>query len=57
MIKEEIKRLQMELDDVNENIRSKEKEIMELEHDIEISKKIARTIEEIISRLEDKLYD
>ena len=57
MIKEEIKRLQMELDDVNENIRNKEKEMMELEHDIEISKKIARTIEDIISRLEDKLYD
>lgn len=57
MIKEEIKRLQMELDDINENIRNKEKEMMELEHDIEIAKKIVNAIDDIISRLEDKLYD
>lgn len=57
MIKEEIKRLEMELDDVNEIIHNKEKEMMELEHDIEIAKKKASAIEEIISRLEDKLYD
>lgn len=57
MIKEEISRLEMELNDIREIIHSKEKEIMELANDVEIAKKKESAIEEIISRLEDKLYD
>ena len=57
MIKEEISRLEMELSDIREIICSKEKEIMELTNDVEIAKKKESAIEEIISRLEDKLFD